>query len=502
VIPTARTTAAQEESTTLGELAAAVEGHAVLHPPEGGAVSVDHVTHDSREAAPNVLFACRPGEHADGHEFAPLAVAAGSPALLVERPLPLTVPQLQVADVARALGPVAARVHRHPSRELVLCGVTGTNGKTTITYLLDAALRAAGHRTGVIGTVHTLVDGAPLPGVRTTPEATDLQRLLRHMRTAGVTAAAMEVSSHGLALWRVDGTRFAVVTFTNLTQDHLDFHGDMESYFLAKARLFTPDFATTAVINIDDPYGRRLAARTPLDVVAVSLEGAAEAAVTARDLESGPGGSTFTASVMGEEIRVQVGLPGRFNVTNALCAIAACAVAGVPPPVAAAGVASLRGVAGRMERVEAGQPFTVLVDYAHTPDWLEHVLRAAREITGQRLFVVVGCGGESDRAKRTLMGEVASRLADGALLTSDNPRGENPAAILEEIAAGAARVDGGHWRVVADRREAIAEALAEAAPGDTVVIAGKGHEQHQEVAGRLLPFDDRRVARELLGGDP
>jgi UDP-N-acetylmuramoyl-L-alanyl-D-glutamate--2,6-diaminopimelate ligase len=271
VIITAAATAAQEGSATLDDVAAAVEGHAVLHPHAAGGVTVRDVTHDSRQAGPGVLFACRPGQHADGHDFAPEAVAAGSPALLVERPLPLDVPQLEVADVAGALGPVAARVQRHPSRELALCGVTGTNGKTTITYLLDAALRAGDHRTGVIGTVHTLVDGDPLPGVRTTPEAPDLQRLLRRMRDAEVTAVSMEVSSHGLALRRVDGTRFRVVMFTNLTQDHLDFHGDMDSYFAAKARLFTPAFADIAVINVDDPHGRRLADDTPLDVIAVSL---------------------------------------------------------------------------------------------------------------------------------------------------------------------------------------------------------------------------------------
>jgi UDP-N-acetylmuramoyl-L-alanyl-D-glutamate--2,6-diaminopimelate ligase len=500
VIATADVTAAQEGPTTLDELIAAVEGRAVLHPPDAGAVTVHDVTHDSRDAAPGVLFACRPGEHADGHDFAPDAVAAGSPALLVERTLPLPVPQLEVEAVADALGPVAAQVHRHPSRELALCGVTGTNGKTTITYLLDAALRAGGHRTGVIGTVRTVVDGAPLPGLRTTPEGTDLQRLLRRMRAADVTAAAMEVSSHGLTLRRVDGTRFAVVVFTNLTQDHLDFHGDMESYFAAKARLFTPAFAHTAVINVDDPYGRRIAEVTDLDVVAVSVDGAPTATVTAAGVQTSPAGSAFEADVGGETVSVETGLPGRFNVTNTLCALAAADVVGVPTAQAVAGIASLRGVPGRMERVDAGQAFTVLVDYAHTPDSLEHVLRAARDLGSQRVLVVVGCGGERDREKRPLMGEVATSLADVAFLTSDNPRGEDPLAILNDIVVGAARADEASWQVIADRREAIAAALEEAAPGDTVVIAGKGHEQHQEVDGELLPFDDRVVARDVLEG--
>jgi UDP-N-acetylmuramoyl-L-alanyl-D-glutamate--2,6-diaminopimelate ligase len=478
--------------------------------PADADAEVRDVTHDSRQAGPGVLYACRPGHHADGHDFAPAAVAAGSPALLVQRLLDQPVPQLQVPDVADVLGPVAARVHHNPSAALTVCGITGTNGKTTTAYLLESVLRAAGHRTGMIGTVQTLIAGQAVPGVRTTPEATDLQRLLARMRGAGVTATAMEVSSHGLALGRVAGTQFAVALFTNLSQDHLDFHADLEDYFQAKARLFTSAYTPTAVINVDDPYGRRLAQTSDAELVAVSPSGAAggdaatatPADVTATDVQATGDGCRFVAHLRSGSVVVRTPLVGDFNVANALCAMAAAEVVGVDLATAAAGIAACDGVPGRMEAVDAGQPFTVLVDYAHTPDSLERVLVAARGIiqgrTDRNVVVVVGCGGERDTGKRPLMGRVAARLADLAILTSDNPRGEDPSKILAAVAGGAAVVHGAHWQVVIDRRDAIATALNAAGPGDVVIIAGKGHETYQELGDRTVDFDDRLVARALL----
>jgi UDP-N-acetylmuramoyl-L-alanyl-D-glutamate--2,6-diaminopimelate ligase len=458
------------------------------------------VTLDSTEAAPGVLFACRPGTRTDGHLFAPQAAASGSPALLVERVLDLPVPQVRVPSVAEAVGPAAALVHGHPSRRLLLAGVTGTNGKTTSVYLLEAAMRGAGHVTGLIGTVQTVVAGVARTGVRTTPEATDLQRLFADMLEQGVSAAAMEVSSHGLALGRVRGTRFAVVLFTNLTQDHLDFHGDIEEYFSAKASLFDPAYSPSAVINLDDPYGARLAdiaTERGLDTVGVSLGGVPAAAARAQDVVLETDSSRFTAVLDGRRVPVRLRLPGRFNVANALGALAAVARLGADPEEAAAGMAALRGVPGRMERVDAGQPFAVVVDYAHTPDSLEHVLRAAREFTRGRTLVVVGCGGDRDRGKREPMGAAAASLADFAVFTSDNPRSEDPAVILDALVAGA-RTAGGSWTVEPSRYEAIRLALESAEPGDVVVLAGKGHETTQEFASITVPFDDRAVARELL----
>jgi UDP-N-acetylmuramoyl-L-alanyl-D-glutamate--2,6-diaminopimelate ligase len=479
-------------------------GRADAHPED---VRVADVTHDSREAGPGVLLACRPGARVDGHDFAPQGVAAGSPALLVERVLDLDVPQLVVPDVAMALGPAAATVHRQPSASLSLLGVTGTNGKTTTTFLLESVLRAAGHRTGLVGTVQTQIDGRAVPGVRTTPEASDLQRLLRRMVDAGVTAAAMEVSSHGLALGRVTGTHFAAAGFTNLSQDHLDFHGDMVAYEAAKASLFSPAYTPTAVVLVDEAPGRRIAAAAAgrgLRVVRVSAAGEGAAEVRATDVALSPAGSTFRARLEGRAVDVALRLPGAFNVANALLAIALAQATGIDAEVAAAGLGRLAGVPGRMEAVDAGQPFAVLVDYAHTPDSVENVLRAARGTVrggdrAGRVIVVLGCGGDRDPGKRPLMGRAAAQGADLAVFTDDNPRDEDPAAILAAIVAGARDVPGARWQVEPDRRAAIALALDAAAPGDVVVLAGKGHEPYQEVGGRRLPFDDREVARELLG---
>lgn len=481
--------------TTLTDLAALVPD-SVLHGV--GRVLLSDVTHDSRTAGPGVLFAARPGVNADGHDFAPAAVEAGSPALLVQRHLPsLDVEQLVVPSVAEAMGTLAAAVHGHPTADIALIGITGTNGKTTTTYLVDAIWRAAGHVTGLVGTVETRMAGETVAGVRTTPEATDLQRLFARMRAAGVDAGTMEVSSHGLALGRLNGVRLRAALYTNLSQDHLDFHPTMEDYFLAKARLFDRVFTDDAVVTVDDEWGRRLAdmsADAGLRTLTLSRTGPAD--VTATDVLTGPAGSRFTAEVEGTAVDVRIHIPGDYNVTNALGAIASAHLAGVPLEVAAAGVGTLAGVPGRMERVDAGQPFTVLVDYAHTPDSVANVLASARELTDGRLLVVLGCGGDRDRGKRPLMARTAATGADVAVLTSDNPRSEDPEAILDEMVAGLA--DPQAVQRISDRREAIGAALDQARPGDVVVIAGKGHEPYQELADGRIAFDDREVARRHL----
>lgn len=469
---------------------------AVLH-GVGRSVVTD-VTHDSRMAGPGVLFAARPGERADGHDFAPAAVEAGSPALLVERHLAdLPVDQLVVPSVAETMGWAAAAAHGNPSDALDVLGVTGTNGKTTTAYLLDAVWRTAGRRTGLVGTVETRIASEVIAGVRTTPEATDLHRLFARMRDDDVTAASIEVSSHGLALGRLNGVRMRAALFTNLSQDHLDFHHDMAEYFEAKARLFTPAFVPAAAITVDDEWGDRMADRARsagLTVLTVSRH--RDADVTATDVVTGPDGATFTALVEGRRHDVRIAIPGDYNVTNALGAIATAHLAGVDIEVAVAGVGAIAGVPGRMERVDAGQPFAVLVDYAHTPDSVTNVLSSARRLTDGRVLVVLGCGGDRDAGKRPLMARAAVAGADVAVLTSDNPRSEDPEAILDDMVAGLA--DPAAAIRITDRAAAITEALRQARAGDVVVIAGKGHEPYQELADGRIHFDDREVARNVL----
>ncbi|WP_205745793.1 UDP-N-acetylmuramoyl-L-alanyl-D-glutamate--2,6-diaminopimelate ligase [Egibacter rhizosphaerae] len=479
----------------LAELAARVGGEVV----GDDRVTIGDLTHDSRQAGPGTAFACRPGATADGHEFAGRAVTQGTPALVVERVLDQPAPQLRVPSVADALGELAATVHGDPSHELRVLGITGTNGKTTTAYLLEAALVQAGCTPGLVGTVETRVRGHPVPGLRTTPEATDLQRLLRRMADDGVDSVAMEVSSHGLSLGRVRGTRFAAVGFTNLSQDHLDFHADMEAYYRAKAALFDPAYAPTGAVCVDDPYGRRLAEEATIPVVRVSRD--APEQVRASGVELRPDGTRFRAWLGEASFDVTLRLPGPFNVTNALLALAIADGAGVDPAAAALGIAGITGVAGRMERVDEGQPFSVLVDYAHTPDSVAGVLEAARAFAPGTVIGVLGCGGDRDRAKRPLMGRALVAGSDYAILTSDNPRSEDPRAILEAMAEGAREVAGHAWEIEPDRRAAIAKALEHAGPGDVVVIAGKGHEVGQEVEGVVAPFDDRAVAREILAGE-
>jgi UDP-N-acetylmuramoyl-L-alanyl-D-glutamate--2,6-diaminopimelate ligase len=481
----------------LVDLAGALEEFVLRPDASAGAVEIAGLAYDSRAVRPGDLFFCVGGFNTDGHRFAGQAVAAGAAALVVQRPLDSGVPQLLVPSVRAAMGPLAARFHGEPARRLRVVGVTGTNGKTTTSYLIRALLEAGGERCGLLGTVKSVVAGRELPVERTTPEAVDLQGDLRAMLDGGDHACVMEVSSHALELGRTDGIQFAAAVFTNLTQDHLDFHPTMEDYFLAKRRLFLPVSPGVSVVNVADPYGRRLADE---------LDGALTYAVqkpadySAHEVSCGFSGCGFTLRTPEGEKEVVLPLPGRFNVANALAALATVHALGGELDVLVGALERGVRVPGRFEPVDAGQDFAVLVDYAHTPDSLENVLLAARELVGDgaRVICVFGAGGDRDRGKRPLMGEIATRLADLTIVTSDNPRSEDPAAIIAAIMAG---VGSDHEvRTLADRRAAIAAAIAAGAPGDVVVIAGKGHEQGQELAGgHKIPFDDVTVAREALG---
>jgi UDP-N-acetylmuramoyl-L-alanyl-D-glutamate--2,6-diaminopimelate ligase len=453
-------------------------------------VEVSGLAYSSRSVSDGTLFFCVPGFKADGHDFAPDAVERGSVALVCERPLGLGVPEVVVEDVRAAMGPVAARFHGDPTAELGVVGITGTNGKTTTAFLVRDLLETNGVPTGLLGTVKQVVGGVEEPVVHTTPEAIDLQATFRRMVDGGDAACVMEVSSHALELGRAAGIHFACRVFTNLTQDHLDFHDDMEAYYLAKRRLF--DGPGPAVINVDDEYGRRLA--DSLDVpITYAIDSPAD--YRARDVRFDVTGARFTADTPDGPLELATRLPGLFNVSNALAALAIARTLGVDSETCRSALAQAGRVPGRLEPIEEGQRFGVFVDFAHTPDSLDNVLRAARDLTENRLHVVFGAGGDRDRAKRPLMGEAAATRADRVIVTSDNPRSEDPEAIIEEVLAGT----GPDVEREPDRRKAIALAFETAGPGDVVVIAGKGHEQGQEFeGGRKEPFDDREVAREAL----
>jgi UDP-N-acetylmuramoyl-L-alanyl-D-glutamate--2,6-diaminopimelate ligase len=453
-------------------------------------VDVVDVVYRSQDAVPGSLFFCVPGSGRDGHDFASEAAARGAIALMVERWLPLDVAQVRVPSVREAMGPLSAAFFGRPGDRLAIVGVTGTNGKTTTTYLLESVFRRSGRVPGLIGTTGLRIDGEPVPFPRTTPEAPDLHRLLARMADAGVEAVAMEVSSHGLHQHRIDGIRFQCSVFTNLSQDHLDYHASMEEYFEAKARLFTPELSERAVVNLDSPEGRRLL-RPDLPTVTFGQEPGAD--VRATDVRATRSGISFRVG----DLEIRSFLRGGFNVENCLAALATARTLGIPDDVTARGIADVQGVPGRVETVEEGQDFLVVVDYAHTPDGVENVLQAARSLAGGRLIVVLGCGGNRDRAKRPLMGRAATSLADLSVITSDNPRSEDPLAIIAEIEPGA-KDGGGRYVIEPERRAAIKLAVSEAGEGDVVVIAGKGHETGQEFADRTVPFDDRIVAAEEL----
>jgi UDP-N-acetylmuramoyl-L-alanyl-D-glutamate--2,6-diaminopimelate ligase len=462
---------------------------------EGPDVPVRALAFDNRAVEPGTLFFCVPGFTRDGHDFAADAVARGAVALVVARPLGLGVPEVLVGDVRAAMAVAAARLHGDPTASLRVAGITGTNGKTTTAFLVRALMEGAGIRCGLLGTVTKIVGGVEHAVVRTTPEAIDLQRDFRAMLDAGDLACAMEISSHALELRRADGIHVAAAVFTNLSQDHLDFHGDMETYFQAKRRLFSSPLTAVRIANADDPYGRRLISEFD-GVVTFGID-APDADYRAVDV--GRDGS-FTALTPDGSFAARVPLPGRFNVLNALGAWAAARVLGAEAEGIPASLAAARTAPGRFEPVDAGQPFGVFVDYSHKPGALAGVLRAARELAAGRLIVVFGAGGDRDRGKRPLMGSIAASVADVVLVTSDNPRSEDPDAIMDEIMAGVSADTAAEVLRDADRRASIHRAIGLARPGDVVVIAGKGHERGQEFAGgRVEPFDDVEVAREALG---
>jgi UDP-N-acetylmuramoyl-L-alanyl-D-glutamate--2,6-diaminopimelate ligase len=481
----------------LGDLVARVPG-AVLHAdPE---LVVTDVTHDSRRVGPGALFVAIHGLTTDGNVYTDAARRKGALAVASEQPPQAHLPWVRVRDAREALALLSAAILGEPASHLELVGVTGTNGKTTTAYLIDAALRAAGKRVGLVGTVQYRIGDRIADAVRTTPESSDLQKLLREMREARCTHAVLEVSSHSLVLKRVLGCPFRVAVFTNLTRDHLDFHGDMDGYFAAKRILFEsllrPD--GFAVVNLDDDKGDEVVHASPGKVITYAIERHAD--VRGEGIALSLSGTSFRAVTSSGNHEIRSPLLGRFNVLNMLAALGASMALGLPTETAIRGIESLAGVPGRMERVDAGQDFTVVVDYAHTDDALRNLLETVRELHPKRVITVFGCGGDRDRTKRPLMGAVAARLSDVVVVTSDNPRSESPEAILAQIQSG---MNGGRGRgperhVIEDRREAIAKALELARKGDAVVIAGKGHESSQVLRDRTVPFDDRQVARDLL----
>ena len=442
-------------------------------------MKIADVTHDSTKvrSLASAMFCCVPGLRLDGHDFAGDAVGDGAVALLVERPLRVSVPQLQVRDVREAMGHVASIVHGDPATSLDLIGITGTNGKTTTAHLLGEVLRADGRRVAVLGT---------LTQSRTTPEATDLHRRLAELRSEGVSDVVMEVTSHAMELHRVAGCHFKVAAFTNLSQDHLDFHGTMEAYFRAKAKLFVAEYSDHAFVNLDDLYGSLLSDAAVIPTSGVRL-------ADAEDLVLRPTGSSFRW----RGVEIVLPMAGDFNVRNAVLVAAVARHLGVNDAALVSGLSSA-AVPGRYEMIDEGQRFAVVIDYAHTPDGLARVLQAARRTVQApgAVIAVFGCGGDRDRGKRPMMGEVASVNADRVIVTTDNPRSESPTAIIDDVLAGVS--DAGNMQVIEDRREAVAAAIALARPGDVVVIAGKGHETGQERDGVITPFDDREVAREAL----
>ncbi|MFF2526716.1 UDP-N-acetylmuramoyl-L-alanyl-D-glutamate--2,6-diaminopimelate ligase [Streptomyces liangshanensis] len=495
--------------TSLAELAVRLGAEAPSPAPGHGEAlgEATGITHDSRAVRPGDVYAALPGARVHGADFAAQAAGLGAAAVLTdpagaERAAATGLPVLVVPDPRARMGELAAEIYGRPGEDLLQIGITGTSGKTTTAYLVEGGLRAAGHRTGLIGTVEMRIEDERIKSERTTPEATDLQALFAVMRERGVGSVAMEVSSHALVLGRVDGCVFDVAVFNNLSPEHMEFHSGMEDYFQAKAQLFTPRRSRLGVVNLDDTYGRRLVTEATVPVTTFSAEGREDADWRAEDVEIGSQGSTFTAvGPEGQRVRAAAPLPGPFNVANTLAAIATLAAAGIDPQTAADGVAAVPGVPGRLERVDAGQPYLAVVDYAHKTDAVESVLRSLRKVTKGKVHLVLGCGGDRDETKRGPMGAAAARLADTAVLTSDNPRSEDPLAILAAMLAGAVAVpaaERGDILVDADRASAIATAVARARADDTVLIAGKGHEQGQDIAGVVRPFDDRLVLRDAI----
>ncbi|MGH2760510.1 MAG: UDP-N-acetylmuramoyl-L-alanyl-D-glutamate--2,6-diaminopimelate ligase [Actinomycetota bacterium] len=476
----------------------ALVGAAALPAEVRGDARVGGLAYDPHVVQPGDLFCCIPGARHDGHSFAAEVATAGASALVVEHLVDVELPQAEVASVRAAMGPLAASFYEHPSGEMPVAAITGTNGKTTVTYLVEAIASVAGLEPGVVGTVSRRFKGTSEKAVRNTPEAPDLQRLLRRMRDAGVDLVVLEATSDGIEQGRLRGTTFATAAFTNLTQDHLNTHGSMEAYFEAKAALFHPDYVDRAVVNVGDEAGRRIVERAS-ERLELLTYGSERADIRVESFDLAPNGSRARLRTPDGSYDIETSLVGRYNIDNCMCAFGMALHLGMDADDIVQGIGRLERVAGRLEPVDAGQPFLALIDYAHTPDALGQALGACRGLTTGRVVAVFGCGGDRDRAKRPLMGEAATRGADHTIITSDNPRSEDPVAIIADIEPGARR-GAGKYTVIPDRREAIRAALDEAEPGDVVLVAGKGHEQGQEFADRTVPFDDREVVAELLGG--
>jgi UDP-N-acetylmuramoyl-L-alanyl-D-glutamate--2,6-diaminopimelate ligase len=500
VEPVTATRPRQAPSTAASDLADWLAGTTDVTEHGDLDVAVSGISLSTVRTRPGDLYAALPGTRAHGADFAAQALAAGAVGVLTDPAgldrLPPGTPTIVVAEPRRVLGRLAARIYGDPAAGLRVIGVTGTQGKTTTTRILEQGLTASGLTSAVIGTVGTRIAGEDVKTELTTPEAPDLHGLFAVMRERGVDTCAMEVSSHALVLGRVDGVVFDVATFLNLGRDHLDFHADVDDYFAAKASLFTPERAALGLTNVDDEFGRRLLDVATVPMSTYSSQGR-DADWRAVDVDLTATGATFTVVGPDVEVPAAIHIPGEFNVSNALAAIASAALAGLDPRSVAEGIARVGGVPGRLEQVSRGQDFTVVVDYAHKPDALEAVLATLRPLTDGRVLVVVGAGGDRDTAKRPVMGEIAARLGDVVIVTDDNPRSEDPGAIRAAVLEGAR---GGSAEVleVGDRRRAIREAVRRAGPGDVVLVAGKGHETGQDVGGVVHPFDDRVVAAEEI----
>lgn len=467
-------------------------------------LEISGLAYDSRRVEPGFLFFCIPGHKADGHDFAPHAVAQGATALVVEQFLAIDVPQILVSSTRESLALAASAFYRYPANQLLMVGVTGTNGKTTTTHLIEAVLHAKGYSVGVIGTIGNRLGEISWPASHTTPESSDLQALLANMVAAGAQAVVMEVSSHALDLQRVQGVEFDIAVFTNLTQDHLDYHGTLDMYREAKGLLFSQlgngskPRIKRAIINADDPHAGFFMQKCNVPVVTYGINPGAT--VHAPVWEVNPRGARCQVNYPDGTVTLELQLTGRFNVSNALAAFSLGLVEGVEVNHMLRALKEVKGVPGRFETVDEGQPFSVIVDYAHTPDGLENVLTTAKAVAKGRVITVFGCGGDRDRTKRPKMGSVVARLSELTIVTSDNPRTEKPEKIIEDILPGVQGVNGANYEVEIDRKEAIHLALTLAQPQDLVMIAGKGHETYQIVGTQVLPFDDREVAREFLRG--
>ncbi len=459
-------------------------------------VEIDHLITDSREQTVNGLFFCIPGARVDAHDFAPQAVANGCVALVVERILPLPVPQLRVENVRSAVAYIAAAFFGHPARRLRMIGISGTKGKTTTSFLLKAIMEKAGYATGLIGTTGNMIGEKRIKSNLTTPDPIDLHRCLKQMVDEGVEVVVMEVSAHAVDMHRLDGITYEAACYTNLSQDHLDYFGTMENYFETKKSFFMHGAVLNAALNEDDETSDRIIDDISIPYLTYGIS--SEADVFARDIEITENGVSFSIQLRGEEdMAVNMQLTGMFNVYNALAAASLAMIVGVQNCDIKLGLESLKNVPGRVEMLDTRTPYKVILDYSHSPDALENILSTVRTFTRNRLIVLFGCGGDRDQGKRPIMGEIAGRLADYSILTSDNPRTEDPIAILEAIENGAKAV-GGSYTVIENRREAIRYALNMGRDGDVIILAGKGHETYQEIMGVKRPFDEKIVVNELL----